>query len=163
MRLSALRGVAVALPLALTGCTSRHGGTAPAVPAAQTAKADVSRLVPADFSYAKDFVQLLNDSGWSVRAVRRSNFESFFRETHRAAYIETDKGVLEAVFFDSDDEVEQIRVGEEPGRAANYHEYVVRTPETTRRIGGAPFYFAKRGNVFITALDPKLCDALNRL
>ncbi|MDQ3907725.1 MAG: hypothetical protein M3268_05210 [Acidobacteriota bacterium] len=95
--------------------------------------------------------------------MHRSNFESFFRETHRAAYIETDKGVLEAIFFDRDADVEQIRVSEEPMRDAGYHEYVVQTPKTTRKIAGAASYFTKRRNVFITTSDPGLIDALNRL
>lgn len=40
----------------------------------------------------RGLVQLLSDAGWPVRAVLPSKYNGYFRETGRAAFIETDKG-----------------------------------------------------------------------
>jgi hypothetical protein len=163
MKLLRLRGILFALTLAAMSCAPQPRSVVPSVKLAQTAKVDVSQLVPADLSYAKDFVQFLSDSGWSVQGVHRSKFESFFRETNKAAYLETERGIFEVVFFDQDADVEQIRVSEEQGASANHHKYTVQTPKTNRRIEGGVCYFTKRRKMFIITSDRELNDALDRL
>jgi hypothetical protein len=44
-------------------------------------KADVSRRVPAELSFAKDFVQTLSDAGWEIREVSNSKFNGFLPDT----------------------------------------------------------------------------------
>ena len=79
------------------GCTSRP--VPESAPALTAQKKDVSDLVPADLGFAKEFVQFLVASGWTVQPVRPSKLNGFFRETKKAAWIDTDKGILEVVFF----------------------------------------------------------------
>ncbi len=129
----------------------------------QTTRRDVSYPVPDELSYAKDFVQLLVEEGWSVQDVRHSKFNSFFRETSKAAYIKTDRGTFEVVFFDRDDEVGRLQISEEPDADANYHNYILQTPKTDQRIEGGACYFTKRRNMLITTTDPELNKALDRL
>jgi hypothetical protein len=163
MKLLTLCGILTMLSLSTMSCAPQPRSVVPSVPVAQSAKVDVSQLVPADLGYAKEFVQRLSDSGWSVQGVHRSNFESFFRETNKAAYLETDRGIFEVVFFDQDMDVEQIRVSEEAGASPNSHKYTIQTPKTNRGIEGGICYFTKRRNMFIIMSDRELKDALDRL
>ena len=150
----------VVLLSSMLGCASRSSQVVP--PSSVAQRTDVSSLVPADLGFAKEFVQLLSDSGWQVQAVRPSKFNGFFRETNRAAWIETDKGTLEVVFFDNDTAVEQMQISEEQKRAPDYHTYVVRTAKTTQRIEGGVAYFTKHRSMLIMASDRDLNEALNR-
>jgi hypothetical protein len=150
------------LLLSILGCASRPSIMGPpAVPSVQ--RTDVSPLVPADLNYAKGFVQLLSDSGWSIQRVLPSKFNGFFRETKKAAFIETDKGILEVVFFGDDAEVERIQTNEEKSEIPNYHKYVVTSAKTTRRIEGGATYFTKYRNMLIMTSDHDLNDKLRRL
>lgn len=133
------------------------------LPASVPPKRDVSYPVPAELGYAKEFVRFLSDSGWSVEAVYPSKFNSFFRETAKAAFIKTEKGDIEVVFFNNDDDVMQIEVSEEQSKASRYYKYSVRTPMTKQRIEGAACYFTKHRNMFIITTDRELSDALKRL
>jgi hypothetical protein len=160
MRLISLCSV-VLLSLMLA-CASRSSIVAP--PSSVVAqRTDVSSIVPGDLSFAKEFVQFLSDSGWQVQAVRPSKFNGFFRETNRAAWIETDKGTLEVVFFDNDTTVEQMQISEQRSRASDYHQYVVRTAKTMQRIEGGATYFIKYRKLLIMTSDRDLNDVLNRL
>lgn len=161
MRKVALCGFLIALSLLALSCATQSKMAAPPVSAAP--KRDVSRLVPAELGYAKEFVQSLSDSGWTVEAVYPSKFNSFFRETANAAFIQTDKGAVEVVFFKNDDDVAQIEVREEEGEGSQYRKYLVQTPMTKQRIEGAACYFTKHRNMFIITTDFELNDALNRL
>jgi hypothetical protein len=161
MRRSASWSFLVAVSLMAAACASRSQTTV--LPVTVARARDVSPLVPADLSYARGFVQLLSDAGWSIEAVYPSKFNSFFRETRKAAFIKTDKGVVEVVFFDQDAEVEQIQVREEQSEVSGYHKYSVQTPLTKQRVEGAASYFTKHRNMFIITIDRELNDALNRL
>src|ERR1700738_3412944 len=66
MRLFWLTGV-LGLIL-IVACVSRHR-TADRVPASAEQRPDASTLVPADLAFAKPFVQLLLDGGWTVQPV----------------------------------------------------------------------------------------------
>jgi hypothetical protein len=110
-------------------------------------------------------VQSLSDAGWVIREVRHSKFNGFFTDSRNAAFIRTEGGVIEAVFFESDADVRQIQVSEEQTRDAKYHRYLIRkAPLTDQRIeGGEPCYFTKYRNVFVLTNDRKLNDELKRL
>jgi hypothetical protein len=155
-------GISAAI-LNAAGCTPKSESITvpfPAEPAAK--KANVPHPVPDELSFAKDFLQSLVDAGWTVREVRNSKFNSFFRDTGKAAFIRTERGVVEAVFFESEAEVEQISVSEQQTGDLRYRRYIVRKPPlTNQRIeGGASCYFTKHRNVFIITTDPDLNDAL---
>jgi len=126
-------------------------------------KKDVSDLVPADLSFAKGFVQFLIASGWTVQPVRPSKLNGFFRETKKAAWIDTDKGILEVVFFENEAQVDQIQITEERSDISTYHKYVIRTQGTTQRMEGGAAYFTKQRNMLVVTSDAQLNEALNRL
>ncbi|MFN2492304.1 MAG: hypothetical protein ABR501_05400 [Pyrinomonadaceae bacterium] len=145
----------------MLGCASRPPGVAP--PATIERQTDVSYLVPDDVSFAKGFVQFLSDAGWQVNTVRPSKFNGFFHETDRAAWIQTVKGTLEVVFFDSDATVAQILISENGGRQSDDPKYIIQTSKTSQRIEGAVTYFTKHRNMLIITIDHDLNDELHRL
>jgi hypothetical protein len=161
MKLMAFLILLVTLASVMVNCSSQHSVTAPPSLVSQTK--DVSPLVPADLSYAREFVQLLRDAGWSTQVVRHSKFNSFFRDTNKAAFIMTDKGVVEVIFFDREDDVEQIRVQED--ESPSTYRYIIEKPPRTKQsiVGGSPTYFIKHRNMFMITIDPDLSDGLNRL
>ena len=140
------------------GCTSRP--VPESAPALTAQKKDVSDLVPADLGFAKEFVQFLVASGWTVQPVRPSKLNGFFRETKKAAWIDTDKGIMEVVFFDNEADVEQIQITQE---RSNLHIYILKTPTETRRMEGSATYFTKHGNMLIVTIDARVNEALDRL
>jgi hypothetical protein len=147
---------------AMLTCGSRPSVRIPASPSLASGS-DVSPLVPPELSYARDFVQLLSDRGLTIQGVFASKLNGFFNETKRAAFVQTGKGVLEVVFFDTNAEVEQIQINEEKSDIPNYHKYVIRSPKTTQKMEGAATYFTKYRNVLIITIDRDLNDKVNQL
>ena len=143
------------------GCGSRP--VSESIPASPAQNKDVSQLVPADLSFANEFVQFLIASGWTVQPLRPSKLNGFFRETEKAAWIDTDKGILEVVFFENDAQVDQIQITEERSDVSTYHKYVIRTPVTIQRMEGGPAYFTKQRNMLVVTSDAQLNETLNRL
>ena len=76
---------------------------------------DVSHLVPPTLSFANGFVQTLSDSGWSIERVGVSIYNGGMAGTTKAAWIKTDKGVLEVLFYETSAEVEKIQLEENDG------------------------------------------------
>jgi len=151
----------VVLCFSILACKPRSEiSTTAATPLHQ--KVDILPLVPVELGHAKEFVQFLSDSGWSIQHVYRSKHESFFRETNKAAYIETDQGILEVVFFDTNAAVERIQIIEEPSTIPNNHFYLIKSATTTQRTGGfGATYFTKYRNMFIITIDRDLNDKLH--
>ena len=148
---------------AFTNCSSQGSVTAP--PSAVTQAKDVSHLVPAELNYAREFVQFLSDAGWGIHLIRPSKFNSFFRDTNRAAFIRTDRGVVEVIFFDKEADVEQIQVDLQEDKLPKSHHYIIEKPPTTKQslVGGGPTYFIKHRNMFMITIDRELSDELHRL
>ena len=70
----------------IIGCASR-----PIPRSAQEfspSKPDVSHLVPTELNFAKELVQFLVNSGWTVQPVRPSKLNGFFTKTQNAAWID---------------------------------------------------------------------------
>jgi len=154
--------VLVALSLTASSCAFKSKTDTAFLPPAQ--KADVSHLISKDLSFAKDFVQALSDADWEIQEVRHSKFNSFFADSRNAAFIRTDKGVVEAVFFQSKDDVEQIRVSEEPTEDSNIHRYTIqKLPKTNQRMEGRYWHFTKYRNAFVITIDREAHEALSRL
>jgi hypothetical protein len=124
---------------------------------------DVSRLVPPDLTFAAAFVQSLSDSGWDVQAVRHSKFNGGLFGTTKAAWVKTDKGIFEVVFFEKADEVEQIQIREEQDSTPSRHRYTVTCATGNHPWEGRlPVYFTKHGILLIISHDRQLADALNK-
>jgi hypothetical protein len=150
------------LLLSISACSSDSRPSRPsAAPSAQ--RADVSPLVPADLVYAKGFVQHLSDSGWAIQLVLPSKFNGFFHETKKAVFIETDKGILEVVFFDEEADVARIQTNEEKSGIPDFHKYRVTSARTTQRIEGGATYFTKYRNMLIMTGDHDLTNKLSRI
>jgi hypothetical protein len=124
---------------------------------------DVSHLVPKDLGFATAFVQTLSDSGWSVERVAYSKFNGGMLGTKKAAWVKTDKGVLEVLFFERSAEVEQIQIKEEADSTPSYHHYTVTRAKETHPWCCAPVYFTKNRTMLIISYDRELADALNKL
>ena len=146
----------------MLACGSRSSVNTPASPSLAQ-RNDVSPLVPPELNYAREFIQLLSDKGLTIQGVFASKLNGFFHETKRAAFVQTGKGVLEVVFFDTNAEVEEIQINEEKSEIPNYHKYVIRSPKTNRKMEGAVTYFTKYQNVLIVTIDRDLNDKVNRL
>ena len=126
---------------------------------------DVSQLVPPTLSFANNFVQTLSDSGWSIERVGLSIYNGGMAGTTKAAWIKTDKGVLEVLFYETSAEVEKIQLKENDDSTPNYHKYTVRWPNTDRANGfegRLPVYFTKYRTMLIISYDRSLADALNK-
>ena len=136
----------------MLACGSRSTVRAPA-PTSVASESNVSSLVPPELGYARDFVQVVSHKGLIIQGVFASKLNGFFNETKRAVFVQTGKGVLEVVFFDTNAEVEHIQVNEEKSNIPNYHKYVLRSPKTTHKMEGAATYFTKYQNVLIVTID----------
>lgn len=123
---------------------------------------DISHLVPPDLSFATAFVQTLSDSGWTIQAVRLSIFNGgIIPQTRKAAWIKTDKGVLEVLFFDKLGDLESIQITEDDDSTPSQHKYTVKSGnESHQWAGRLPVYFAKYRNILIITYDSKLNDAI---
>jgi len=155
----ALLGVLV-VP-SILGCAARP--VPRSAPEFSPAKRDVSHLVPTELNFAKEFVQFLVNSGWTVQPVRPSKLNGFFTKTQNAAWIDTDKGIMEVIFFDSDADVQQIQITEDSSDLPNYHKYLLKTPTEMRRIEASPTYFTKYRNMLVVTIHAQLNKALNQL
>ena len=58
-------------------------------------------MTPADPAYAdaRNFADVLDQSGIKVLTISPSKFNGFFRGVQKAAYYRTDKGIFEVIFF----------------------------------------------------------------
>ena len=76
---------------------------------------DTSLMRSTDIAYeeAMKFAQLLREHGFTVRSVHRSKMEGFFKGLNKAAFIRTDKGVVEVIFFDDPAGAEKVQVLEQ--------------------------------------------------
>lgn len=78
--------------------------------AASAQSINVEPDIPAELSYVRDFVRFLQKAGLVVQKVQRSHLESEFKDVTKAAFITTNKGVVEVVFFPGITDAEKIRV-----------------------------------------------------
>jgi len=127
---------------------------------------DVSHLVPPTLSFANSFVQTLSDSGWSIERVGLSIYNGGMAGTTKAAWIKTNKGVLEVLVYETSAEVEAIQLKEDNDSTPYYHKYTVRWPNTSRPNGfegRLPIYFTKYRTMLIISYDRNLADALDNL
>jgi len=126
--------------------------------------ADVSHLVPAQIGFATEFAQRLSDSGWKVQKVALSKFNGGFFGPTKAAWIKTDHGILEVVYFDKPAELEAVTLIEETPLDADYHKYeIVLAAKTERMEGRLPVFLTKFQDKLLVVYDRKLYEALTDL
>ena len=125
---------------------------------------NVSNLVPRGLEFATPSVQKLSDSGLKILAVRYSIFNGGILGTKKAAWVQTDKGIVEALFFETTARVERIQIKEIAGSTSNYHKYTVTEGDKSRGWEGRlPVFFTKSGKLLAITYDKKFSEEINHL
>ena len=127
---------------------------------------DVSRIVPQQVGYATGFVQRLSDGGLWIRRVALSKYNGGYFGSTKAVWVETDKGIFDAVFFDKPADLERIQLHEERTENPKKHKYTVSLPNgqtVTWEMGHAAVYFIKYQDALIITRSGDLNEALNFL
>ena len=125
-----------------------------------------SGLVPPDQAYVEEFVQSLTDHGVTVRSVRQSKWSGFFPDTSKAAWIKTDQGVLNVVFFATAARADQIHVTPIADAAPDGSKYEVKDDgaRASRFIDARqPLYFTIANDVFVVTADPDLDQTVKEM
>jgi len=129
-------------------------------------KLDVSLMQPDDVAYveAMEFAQFLGDHGIIVKSVHRSKMEGFFRGVKKAAFIKTDKGILEVLFFAESTGAEKVQVTErrEEGRYIYSFEGQPELKQGDIIDSSLREYFTMHQNLFIVTRDEELDAAVKR-
>ena len=129
---------------------------------------DVSILQPGDIAYAEamEFGRFLSAHGLTVESLHRSKLESMFRRVEKAAFIKTDKGIVQVVFFPAPADAEKIKITYSKNVAETVpHKYVIEQPITadSQTIESAyPMYFTLHINWFIETSECGLDAILKR-
>lgn len=123
--------------------------------------------IPDELKHAAEFVQLLQRAGLVVQRVQRSVLAAMFKGVTQAAFITTDKGIVEVVFFQGPTDAEQITITYSRTSApAVRHRYRIQGWSLNgdgRTIDAAyPVYFTLHKNWFIQTVEPELEGLLKR-
>ena len=127
---------------------------------------DVSRIRSPDVASteALHFAETLQQHGFTVQSIHRSKLEGFFNGLNRAAFLRTDKGIIEVIFFDEPTGAERVRVIEK--RRGNRYLYAFEgqpNPQPGERIdAGYPIYFIPYKNWFMVVMDKELASVLQQ-
>lgn len=121
-------------------------------------------VIPARFQYAEDFVRMLERAGITVRRLERSHLEGMFPLVSQAVFVVTDRGVVEAAFFEGPTDAEKLTIVYNKIGAGNRHRYRLQgcpTQLDQRDINSAyPIYFTLHKNWFIQTLETDLEAAI---
>jgi len=89
-------------------------------------------VIPTDLAFSTPLVQILSQSGLSILSVQGSVSSAYFQSTNKAVWIETNKGIVEAVFFADSAEVEHIHITEKPNESeTGRYLYTIQAPPPT--------------------------------
>jgi hypothetical protein len=127
---------------------------------------DVSQMVPPQVSYATEFVQRLSDGGLWIQRVALSKYNGGYFGPTKAVWVKTDKGILEAVFFDKPAELDRIQLQEEETGNPKTHRYILTLPNgqiVKWDTGHSAVYFIKNRDALIITRAGELNEALNFL
>jgi len=125
-------------------------------------------VIPADLQHAATLVQVLERAGLKVRDVRHSRLEAMFKGDVKAAYLTTNRGVVEAAIFSGPTDAEQIRItySIDPGARTVRHRYRIEGWPTNGKAGhwdaAYPVYFTLHENWFLVTHHPELDPVLKR-
>jgi len=144
------------------GFGSAASGPAPVPPA--TAPDTSAALSPADSGYADAvaFGRWLEDRGFRVRLVARSQVSGFMGEPRAASYL-TDRGNFAVVFFPAHDGAERVRITCELKRGQYLYTYRTHQPGLRRVLTerhDSPQRFVVKGRWFIFVWDGATEQAL---
>ena len=119
-------------------------------------------------AFATPLIRTLNQSGIHVLSVRDSTFASMFPSTHEAAWIETDKGIVDVLFFATPEEASHISITESPNSPAGRFSYIIQAPSPTlqhdQTIDAAfPLYFTVGHGMLMVTSSQQLNEELKHL
>jgi hypothetical protein len=124
--------------------------------------------IPADLSFSSSLAQRLSSSGLIVLSVQGSKWNGMFQTTSKAVWIETNKGIVEAVFFANSIEAQQIQVASLSNKIAGRYAYKIQASPPTLvhevTIDSAfPLYFTAQDNMFLITSNADLYETLKRI
>lgn len=124
--------------------------------------------IPTDLAFSSPLVQALSQYGLSILSVQSSTYVAMFPSTNKAVWIETNEGIVEAVFFDDPSEAEQIHITEQPNKTAGRYLYLIQAPAPTlshdQTIDAAfPLYFTAAHNMLMETSSVELDRTLKRI
>jgi len=116
------------------------------------------------------FSRCLNQHNIAVKSIHRSKLESFFRGVNKAAFFETDKGILEVIFF-PDNGAEKVSAMErrtpndegERNYIYSFRGQPQPNPPADIFIAARPMYFITHGGWFIVTLNETTSNAVKSL
>lgn len=125
-------------------------------------------VIPADVAFSAPLVQALSQSGLSIMSVRSSTYMAFFQSTDKVVWIETDEGIVEAVFFANSAEVEQIHITEQTKEGEPRYLYTIHAPAPTlvhdQTIDAAfPLYFTPKNDILMITSSEELDKTLKHI
>ena len=133
---------------------------------------DASLLRSTDIAYtdAMQFSRFLTQHNIAVKSIHRSKLESFFRGVNKAVFFETDKGILEVIFF-PDNGAEKVsamerRTPNDEGELNYMYSFCGQphpNPPADMFIAARPMYFIKHGGWFIVTLNETTSNAVKSL
>ncbi len=156
----------------LTSCTGAPKPAEPPKLAATTAPTQAAQptevAIPTELAFSIPLVQLLSQSGLTILSVRSSKYMSLFQSSNKAAWIETDEGIVEAVFFADPAETEQIHITQQSNVTAGRYIYVIQAPPPIllqdRTIDAAfPLYYTVERGMFMETSSAELDKTLKRI
>jgi hypothetical protein len=101
-------------------------------------------------------------------SVQSSTYVAMFQSTDKAVWIETNEGIVEAVFFASSAEVEQIHIAEQKNEAEGRYLYTIQAPAPTQlhdqTIDAAfPLYFTGKNDMLLITSSEELDKTLKHI
>ena len=117
------------------------------------------------FDEAVSFAEVLDQAGVHVQKIFVSKLNGFFRGVNKAAFFRTDKGVIEAIFFEDDGAEKIIATETKEGNAYRYlftgqpHP----SPPSDTINSSKPIYFLAYANAFmVISADRELFETLKK-
>ena len=154
--------IAMVIAIQLSACAPAQ----PATAALTAASTEIS--IPPDLDNARPLVHWLEEAGAAVLDVQYSTEGSLLQSASQAAWIKTDKGIADAVFFLDPAGTMDIQVtplqGQEPGRSL--YRLQAPPPAMLRPVtidAAYPLYFIVRRGMFIETNSEVLDRILQRL
>ena len=141
----------------------------PTEPAASTQiKQPTQVAIPANLAFSSPLVQVLSQFRLSILSVQSSTYAAIFPTTDKAVWIETNEGIVEAIFFADSDEAAQIHITEQPSQTAGRYLYIIQAPPPTllqnQTIDAAfPLYFTTESDMLIITSSKELDKTLKHI
>jgi hypothetical protein len=124
--------------------------------------------IPVELAFATPLVQVLRQSGLSILSVQDSVYMAMFQSTDNAAWIKTDKGIVNAVFFDEPTEAKSIHIFQDPNEITGRYLYTIQAPQPTllheQTIDAAfPLFFTMESGMLMVTSSADLDTILKRI